>query len=395
MNNIVKILINWLNSIRTRLLLILLLPFLIFIALSIYTSVGEYQREVAEVEQDLVRITDLIAIQENYLLSGTEQILRLLSVQAINGIPTAGECPKFYNSILSQFNRYTNIGIADIEGKVVCSAMKLEGEVNISNRDYFKNALLTNGFAYGEYQDGKISDRPSINFGYSILDSEGNQIGVVFAALAIDQMSRLETPVKQQLPSDSIFYKIDKDGLIITSYPDTSQAGNKLPLNDLTSLVIKEKTGTARFNDPQNGRRIYAFTSINGQYSADNLYIILGVPFSEAIGGELNVITQSFEVFFLVISILIIITAINMEKYVVKDMRSLLTSFQRITGGERGVRIGPPYAKGELGEINRGFDEMATELENRQALINQQISDLNQNNQMLTSLKSTWTGINQ
>ena len=101
MNNIVKILINWLNSIRTRLLLILLLPFLIFTALSIYTSIGEYQREVAEVEQDLVRITDLIAIQENYLLSGTEQILRLLSVQAINGIPTAGECPK----ILQQYTK--------------------------------------------------------------------------------------------------------------------------------------------------------------------------------------------------------------------------------------------------------------------------------------------------
>ena len=386
MKKLVKILINWLNSIRARLLLILLLPFLIFTGLSIYTSIVEYQREVGEVEQDLIRITDLIAIQENYLLSGTEQILQILAVQSNSRNQTDKACPVNFSNILSQFNRYANFGIADLKGNVNCSALPLDGPVNIADRAYFKDALLTNGFAYGEYQVGRISDRPSINFGYPILDSEGKPMGVVFAALAIEELSRLEAPVKKQLPANSIFYKIDKDGHIITSYPDTNQAGKKLPINDLTSLVLKGKTGTAKFNDPQNGKRIYAFTSINGQYSADNLYIILGVPFSEAIGGELNVITQSFEIFFVVISVLIIITAINMERYVVKDMRSLLTSFQRIAGGERGVRTGPPYASGELGQINRGFDEMATELENRQTLINQQISDLNQNNQMLTSL---------
>jgi diguanylate cyclase len=51
--------------------------------------------------------------------------------------------------------------------------MPLAGPVSVSDRPWFKRAIQLRDFAVGEYQVGRITGRPSLNFGYPLLGEDG------------------------------------------------------------------------------------------------------------------------------------------------------------------------------------------------------------------------------
>jgi signal transduction histidine kinase len=54
------------------------------------------------------------------------------------------------------------------------------------------------------------------------------------------------------------------------------------------------------------------------------------------------------------------------DLFVVRRVRSLVEATRRVAGGDLAARIGPPYGRGELGQLARAFDEMAMALQERQ-----------------------------
>jgi signal transduction histidine kinase len=54
------------------------------------------------------------------------------------------------------------------------------------------------------------------------------------------------------------------------------------------------------------------------------------------------------------------------DLFVVRRVRSLVKATRRVAGGDLGARIGPPYGRGELGQLARALDEMARALQERQ-----------------------------
>ncbi|MCL4475780.1 MAG: hypothetical protein M1508_06095 [Nitrospirae bacterium] len=151
-----------LYSLRTRLIIVLLLVAIPALGLTLYTASEERGRDIAEVQDNAMRLANIIAVQEDQLVSTTRQLLISLShfPCVIDGAPAA--CNELFSHIREEhYQRYANIGAARPNGDVFCSAFPLSRPVNIADREYFKNAIKTRNFSIGDYQIGRITGKPS------------------------------------------------------------------------------------------------------------------------------------------------------------------------------------------------------------------------------------------
>src|SRR4029079_6665515 len=72
----------------------------------------------------------------------------------------AAACNTFLAEMLKAYPLYLNIGVADPNGNLVCSALPFKGPINVADRVYFKTALEMKGFAIGDYQVGRVTQPP-------------------------------------------------------------------------------------------------------------------------------------------------------------------------------------------------------------------------------------------
>jgi hypothetical protein len=110
----------------------------------------------------------------------------------------AAACNAFLAEMLSAYPLYLNFARAEPDGNMSCSAVPLRSPVNVADRPYFKRAFETRGFAIGDYQIGRVTKLPSVNYAYPVVDAVGQVEGVVFVAQSLSwltvALSNLEFP---------------------------------------------------------------------------------------------------------------------------------------------------------------------------------------------------------
>src|SRR3989337_3243757 len=206
------------SSVRTRLIL---LVFLVLVPITILTAFHAWEERRRDVEHATAQaevIFNFAVINEQKNRLETEEILAGLA--KVPGVAKrGGECSSYLSSLLKNYPRYINFGVAQPDGEVVCSAVPFERPLNIADRPYFRSALENRAFSIGQYQVGRITGKPSINFGYPVLDRNRKVSGVIFAAMDLSHVTSFEFNITAQMPEESIYVKLDSNGSVLSSYP--------------------------------------------------------------------------------------------------------------------------------------------------------------------------------
>jgi hypothetical protein len=169
---------------------------------------------------------------------------------------------------------YVNIGVADRDGKVWCSAVPFSSTVDVSDRSYFKRAMETRRFAVGTYQIGRITLAPSLNFAHPIVGQGGQIEAVAFAAQSLNWFT--VALARMDFPAGAILVVTDSDGTVLARIPDAENfAGKPVPDSELRAALMKPRVGGVfEANDAAGMRRLWAATSV-----ADfGLHVAIGVP---------------------------------------------------------------------------------------------------------------------
>jgi putative nucleotidyltransferase with HDIG domain len=336
--------------------------------LTLYTASEDRQRETAAVQENVLRLAGLVALQEEQLISGTCQLLRTLAHLPVvrDGDPAA--CSALFADFLEHYQRYDNFGAIELDGDVFCSALPTNGPINAADRTYFRRALETRDFAVGDYQIGRITGKSSINFGYPVLDDSGQVQAVVFAALDLAWLVRFESEVEMQLPPGSTLTKTDPDGVVLARYPDPEKwVGQPAPEMPLVETMLTRRQGVVAAPDPDGMPRLYAFTPVRSTLLAEDVYVILGIP-EEAAFAEVNHVLALNLTWLGVVAALALTAAwVGGDLFILRSVNALVNATRRLGAGELSARCGPPYGSGELGRLARTFDQMAETLQERDA----------------------------
>jgi signal transduction histidine kinase len=236
-----------------------------------------------QVEESSLRLARLTSGEHERAIEGARQLLTGLAriPEIRKGQPA---CRQLLADLLVRFPSYANFGAADLRGDIYCSAVSTQATVNIADRTYFRGALDGRDFAIGDFQIGRVTHIPTLNFGYPVLDARGRTTLVVFAALSLESLADVTT--RARLPAGSSTIVLDGKGVILARSPDPEPyVGRSVPNLPLARRMLARSEGTTIAAGPDGVRRVYGFERLRG---GGNVSVAVGVPVATAFSAVNN-----------------------------------------------------------------------------------------------------------
>jgi len=350
----------WLRfaGLRSWLLLLVLLAVVPALGLTVFTHVEQRRNARARVFEDALRLVRLASADHERLIEGARHLLATLArVPAIRGAG-APACHELLADLLARFPSYANLGVADRSGEVVCSGLRLS-PTSIADRSYFRRALESRDFAVGEYQIGRLTRRPTVNFGFPVLDEQGRMTGVVFSALDLAWLSQLAA--RAELPAGAMLTLIDRQGRVLTRFPDhAAWMGKPIPEAPAGAAALAAAgRGSLEATGADGRPHLFAFAPLG---RAGDAYVIVGIPLAVAFAEADRQLARSLLTLGLVAALALVAAWLVGDVAITRRVRDLVGTTKRLTAGDLGARTTRGRGRGELDELARAFDQMAEAL---------------------------------
>jgi len=367
-------------SLRTHLLIMAaLLSFPAFI-LSTHFAFHQGHDAIENGKITAQKIVYSVASEQHNLAGDAEQLLTILAqlpdvknhnVSATNAILA---------DILKKSPQYGNIVVLDREGTAWASGLPIIAPFSLKNGLTFNKTVNNRQFSSGEYNIGKISGRPTIGFGYPIIDNEGTLRGVIAVNLNFNHFNEL---VKRAgLPNKSIFILADHNGIILDrNHEPERYVGHKENDDVLLRLINGSDEGSSVDYGPARSIEAYQKMRLPNE-GAPYLYIRASIPLKEILHTEYMTVIYYSAVFVPFLVALFTLVVYIGNTCFIKRIKMLQDVTTRFSEGDRHIKAAELIQGGELGRLGLAFDQMANKLASRELSLvtkQQELNDLNFN----------------
>ena len=380
-------------SLRTRLLLLVLLAVIPALGLTIYTNLELRQWAAVNVHQETLRVARLAANDQEDTIKDTRQLLFALAQLPDVYDTDARTCSSFFSQLSKQYPQYASLGVITPGGHIFCSAQSTETPLSVADQEYFRRTLETREFTIGSYQNDLITDKATLNFGYPVFDDVGRVRAIVFASLDLTWLNQLAA--EAQLPAGSTITVVDRNGTVLVRYPDPGVwVGQSVPEAPIVERILSQQgEGTTEADGVDGVSRLFAFAPLYGTPESAEVYISVGIPTSVAFADTNRVLLRNLATLGLVTLFSLAAVWLVSDYFVLRWVRRLVEATQRLSAGDVRVRTGLPYGQGELSQLALAFDEMADSLE--RGVTQRDIAEaaLRESQRTLSTLMSNLPGI--
>jgi diguanylate cyclase (GGDEF)-like protein/PAS domain S-box-containing protein len=351
------------DSLRVRLLVLVLLAIVPPVILTVYGAWKERQQAVSMAEDNLQQLTQLTATSEARSIEGTKQLLSVLStLPELRG--DTKTCSEFLAKILKRNEGYVNFGLIQLNGDVNCSAMPLNGKLNVADRPHFKRAVQDQTFIAGDYVFGNALRKHAINLTYPVFDNNGAVQAVIFAALDLSYLDRFVSDIA--LPAGAVLITADSNGTIIARRPDPDKWIGTRASQSLFDVMIKVGFGTSELTDADGITRLHAFAPV-GANNISNFKVSIGIPLKDIVAPANHL--QIMELTTLAIIALLALLAAWFvgDVIILRRVKALVRTADQVAAGDLDARTGIKYGKEEISQLARAFDGMVASLQEHES----------------------------
>ena len=353
------------SSLRTRLMVLVLLAAVPAFGLTLYTDIEGRRRAAEEVEAAAVRTVKLVASGQEHLIEDVRRFL--IDVAELPEVRTqrSRECNERAARLLQYSPSYANIGAVSATGRWFCSALPLHGPASVADRAWFQRTVRTRAFAVGEYQVDTIANKAVVHFGYPVLDDYGRIQAVVTAGLDLVWLNERVAGI--HLSEGMSLLVADHSGIILARYPEPEKwLGRAMPETSVIQAMLVGREGVQEVTGVDGTRRVYTFAPVQvGSQPA--MFVSIGVPRAVAFAEIDRVMTRNLTVLGLVTLLAVAAARAASNVFVLRHVKALVEVTKWLAGGDLTARTGLSHGVEELSQLGRAFDDMATSLERGEA----------------------------
>jgi len=351
------------SSLRARLFVLLALVLLPWLGLVLYTQADERKVAIASVNRDAMRLISIATSNQAAQIEGARQLLTAFAQLPQLRTRDAAACNAFLAELLTAYPLYLNFAVADRDGSTRCSGVPLRSPVNIADRQYFKAALDTRRFAIGDYQIGRITQRPSINYAYPIVGTSGDVEAIVFAAQSLGWLTAALAHL--EFPAGATLVVTDRNGIVLARLPEGGQdTGKPMPERTVFARLSEQPEGGVFEADDANGvPRLWAHAPL---IQGLDLHATIGVPKAVAFADIDRRFARNLAGLGLVTILAVAAAWFGSELFILRQIRALMDATDRLTCGDLTARAHIlERGGGKLERLACDFNTMAATLEAR------------------------------
>lgn len=349
-------------NLRARLLLVVFSALLGSSLIILHTWAQQRRLMLAEMEAHVLRLTRLVAMEDEQLLGSTQTLLSVLALVPEVRTLDPGTCGPLLWRVLEEHSIYANLGVVDTRGNLLCSGIRTSAPSNLGDRDFFKAAMTREQFSIGSYGIEPATRKAVIYFGQPLQGSDGRRLGVVFASLELKWLDGFAERV--DIPKGSVITAYDRRGTVLARYPDAEEwVGRSIVDAPFVQASFNEKMGVVEASGPRGMRRVHAFTALGTGPVGEPLYLSIGVPRDVLEESVRQVLVRDLVLLWGAgaVALLFLYTAGRM--LVVRPVERLVHAANLLGSGDLSARSELPYGSDELGRLARSFDAMAGSLD--------------------------------
>jgi signal transduction histidine kinase/HAMP domain-containing protein len=350
-------------SLRVRLIQLVLVAVLPALAFILYSAQDEHRLAGEAAERQSLRVAKTASANYDRLFDGTRQLLVTLTRLAAVRLGDPHACESLLADMLKQYPHYTNLGVASLDGKTFCSGLPIYKVINIADRSYFQRAIQDLDLSVGEYQIGRRTGKPTINFGYPVIDDEGVLRSVIYAALDLNWLKRLAAA--SQFPENTVLTVADERGTILSGIPEPGPwVGKTIPNAEIVKIALAETEGTAVATGLDGIRRFYGFATVKMAPHQGRIHLIVGIPTDSALADARQNLARNLTGLIAVALLSLAVAWWGGDRFVLSPVNSLLHTTEKLGAGDLSARTGLAHGENEIGRLAAAFDRMAETMEN-------------------------------
>ena len=359
-----------LDSLRSRIILIIFLSILPLLGMFIGTYLEQRRNEERHARDNVLRVAQQFSIyQEHQVNEAYHLLVTLAQFPALLELDRAGCSAKLAKIVERDpdiTSAYTNLILADASGRLLGNARPLNGRPVIPDFPLFQRTLESKEFMAGELQTGKTPGKAVLNLGYPVLDRSGRIQAVLMASLNLDWFQDLAT--RMHLPAGSSICIIDNRGTIMARLREPEKwVGQNKPETEIIKTVLAQREGITESWGVDGNNRLYAFTPLAGLPKGG--YVYVGMPTQAIYAQTYHQLMRNFMAVGGVASLALLLAWLLGYPFVMRRLNVLIGTAQRVAAGDLSARTGLAYREGEIDHLARSFDGMAQALQLREAQI--------------------------
>ena len=352
-----------LNSLRSRLVLLVMLAIAPIAVMTLINGARERDHAIEVAEDNLQRLTNLAAANEAQSIAGARQILRdLASIPDLMG--DQAHCSRLLANLQRQNPDYVNLGLIQLNGDVTCTAVASKTLVNLADRSHFRRAVHLKRFVAGGYVFGRVIQKHTVNLTYPVLDDDSDSVNaVVFAALDLTALDRFVADIK--LPPGSLLLTADSEGKIISRRPNPEQWLGKQISPEMRMAMAAESGKPVLLVGPDGIERLHRFARV-GNNGLTDYTVTIGIPADDITASARHDQMLDFLALAATIGLALLAAWFVGDVLVLRRVKRLATTANRIASGTLEARSGISYGKEEISELARALDAMAESLQEKE-----------------------------
>lgn len=251
---------------RIRLILLLAIMILPFIAFSFYKAVNIYNQLESEAHKENRIFAENIATNIDDFIKSTGELLISIANSEEVSSKNYEKLNVWFKKILPKYPHYANIMFVNLEGNVVASGLtknkNVSKPVNVIHTAYYKRAIESTGIAVGDFMIGKICGIPVVHITYPAYDKSNNKIG--FVATSINLASVQKKFIQGKMSANMIIAVYDNKGTLLarSAKPEKFLGKNFSKKIDMNEMLSK-KSGTGKIIVKDGTVKIYAFAAVS------------------------------------------------------------------------------------------------------------------------------------
>ena len=356
------------TSLRGRLLLLLLLTLLPVYSFIFY-SVSEARQQAADNARGEARsLLRLVALEQKNLIEFSRlQLLNLAQFPIVRRSEWATLCNRTFADLHKQNPFYANLGVINPDGMLRCSALPFTGQVNLSDRNYFSEAMRTRDFVFGTYQLGRVTGKLSVNLAYPVLDAALKPLAVVYIALDLGALAKRLTETIS-LPVGATLTIVNSHGTIMARQPEPDKwTGKSLPDGPMLQAILAHKReATLQGTGVDGVERLYVFKPFYSD-GAEQVYVSAGIPAKTVYAVANTMLLRALLLMSLVTAAVIALAWVGGRVLLLRPVNALLQATHRLGQGDLSARTDLPHTPDEFGQLAQSLDDMARDLQLRQS----------------------------
>jgi GGDEF domain-containing protein len=354
-------------SIRARLMVlaaIAILPLLLDRIRDIESDRSE--RIEAASKQALMLAHQGMAAQNEAIVSA--RAFMQVTASAHGLMSTRGErCDSFLVDAVRQASWLKSMSLVEPGGRIICSSNADVIGVDISHLPHLKRALKTGEFAISDYFVAKVIG-PTLLAALPHHAPDGSIDAVVSVPLELSWFDRVAGALAAS--SGSVVQMFDGSGTILARQPSPGgSAGRQYKDHPMIRAMSAQPEGNFTGESIDGVRRIFGYVQLPGTTA----HLAVGLDESEVLRRVNREILASFAGLGLMIAVVLIAIWFGGERWLVRPIRSLTKTAQRLGQGEFEARAADLRWAPEFVPLAAALDDMAGQLASRE----QELRDAN------------------